>query len=133
MLFISSSDLTNHPQNGLRSTGILQRRNLHLATPFYPEVIQKQRGRDRTPLNITGSPPVMVYSIINSQELFNQDDVSNSTIVFHRLVKFTLTDQADLDLPGFHEKFEIIPSPCLGWKKHRHLDSQFDRPDKSNI
>ena len=58
--------------------------------------------------------------------------MSNSTIVFHRLVKFTLTDRVDLDSPGFHEKFEIIPSP-LGWKKQRHLDSQFDRPDKSNI
>ena len=28
----------------------------------------------------------------------------NSTIVFHRLVKFTLTDRVDLDSPGFHEK-----------------------------
>ena len=59
--------------------------------------------------------------------------MSNSTIVFHRLVKFTLTDQADLNSPGFHKKFEIIPSPCLGWKKHCHLDSQFDRPDKSHV
>ena len=51
------------------------------------------------------------------KELFDQNDVSNSTIVFHRLVKFTLTDRVDLDSPGFHKKSKIIPNLDLGLEK----------------
>ena len=59
--------------------------------------------------------------------------MSNSTIVFHRLVKFILTDRVDLDSPGYHEDQRSFPTLTLGWKKQRHLDSQFDQPNKSNI
>jgi hypothetical protein len=39
----------------------------------------------------------------------------------------------DLDSPGYHEDQRSFPTLTLGWKKQRHLDSQFDQPNKSNI